>query len=775
MSWAALCGLLWAAQTQATDDATTESQLQSGELEEIFVTATRRETTVQTTPISITAVDAAQIAIRGLPDLNTVIQATPGLAIRDLGGPAAEFEIRGLNSQGGNSSMVGEYFGEIPLAAPLGSQFGKGVVNPGLYDLNRVEVLRGPQGTLYGAGSMGGTIKLVTNQPDLNTFEASADVKVSDTDGSDGVNHGEAAMVNIPVVPGQFAVRLVGSYSYADGWIDRIVTGVDGPTSWIQPNGSTRYNVLSTPPDQVFRDVNSTTGENFRVAATWTPTNNLTITPMYMYERGTQGGYSAYDSTPGTLAHYEAFNTPESISDTVNLGSLVAKYSGDGFDVTSATSYWQRRENQYQDASEALAATFGISPYTDQGGLGPSVNNELDTSKQLSEEFRVASDNSSRFNWLAGVFYSDFQSTFDLTEPTPGLIPIDAPQDGANLITIYEPITIKQYAVFGEASYKITDTLKFTAGLRWYDFDTTATSFQNGFLFNGTTLYNQTVHMAVSNNGVNPKVNLSWTPDQNLLIYATVSKGFRQAGVNQPTSTSLGCPVTPLTYGADSVWNYEVGEKARFADGRVTLNSDAYLEQWQDVQSIVFLPCGFSYSTNGPSARVYGGEAELAVKLIAGDTPAEGLTLKANGSYVDAHYTGDDPTINIVSGDPMLNIPKYSFSGGLSYTHAVAMGMMASARVDYNFVGSRQELTLFASPAGPGGLPGYQSVPSYSLTDLRFSLSKDKWTASLFIDNVADKHAALGFLNINSFNLYSYNRVVTNQPRTIGVDLSVKY
>jgi len=119
-------------------------------LEEIVVTATRRETTVQSTPISITAVDAAQIASRGLTDLNSVIQATPGLAIRDLGGPMDEFEIRGLNSQGGNSSMVGAYFGEIPLATALGSQFGKGVVNPGLYDLNRVEVLRGPQGTLYG-------------------------------------------------------------------------------------------------------------------------------------------------------------------------------------------------------------------------------------------------------------------------------------------------------------------------------------------------------------------------------------------------------------------------------------------------------------------------------------------------------------------------------------------------------------------------------------------------------------------------------------------------
>ena len=178
---AALCAPLWAAEPQQTGEATSQTETQQSALEEIVITATRRETTVQNTAISITAVDAAQIASRGLVDLNSVIQATPGLAIRDLGGPMDEFEIRGLNSQGGNSSMVGAYFGEIPLATAFGSQFGKGVVNPGLYDLNRVEVLRGPQGTLYGASSMGGTIRLIPNDPQLNTSAASTEEVVSGT------------------------------------------------------------------------------------------------------------------------------------------------------------------------------------------------------------------------------------------------------------------------------------------------------------------------------------------------------------------------------------------------------------------------------------------------------------------------------------------------------------------------------------------------------------------------------------------------------------------
>jgi outer membrane receptor protein involved in Fe transport len=739
---------------------------------EVIVTAEKRESTVQKTPLSVTAISAQEIAVRGVTDFDKLAQGVPGIAEHTSGPGQTEFELRGLSSSGGAAPTVGFYLDETPLTAAAFTQNGKVVIDPNVYDMSRVEVLRGPQGTLYGAGSMGGTIKLVTNAPNLEQFEASGEVMVSGTDGSNGPNHKENAMVNIPVIAGQLAVRLVGSYSYDNGWIDRIVTGVDNSTSWLQPNGATRYNVLSTPPTQIYRDVNSTTGESFRATVAWTPTSNLTLTPMFMYEKGSQDGYSAYDSTPGTLAHYQPFNAPESISDTFTLESLDAVYNAKGFDLTSATGYWQRKENQYEDASEALAATFGISPYVDQGGIGKSINNELDTSSQFSEEVRAASNGSSRFSWLIGAFYSDFRSTFDLTEPTPGLEP---DPDGANLITIDEPITIKQYAVFGEASYKILDTLKFTVGLRWYDFDTTATSFQNGFLFEGTTLYNQTVSMAVKNNGTNPKFNLSWTPTDNLLVYGTISKGFRQAGVNQPTSTSLGCPVTPLTYNADSVWNYELGEKARLYENRITFNADAYVEEWQNVQSIVFLPCGFSYSTNGPSAQVYGGEAELAAKLIDGATSTEGLSLTANGGYAHAKYTGSDPTINIVSGDPMLNIPEFTFSGGLAYVQNVAMGMTAAARINYNFVGSRQELTLFASPAGPGGLPGYQTLPSYGLTDLRFSLSRDKWTASLFVTNLTDKHAELGFLNINSFNLYSYNRVVTNQPRTIGVDLTARY
>ena len=339
--------------------------------------------------------------------------------------------------------------------------------------------------------------------------------------------------------------------------------------------------------------------------------------------------------------------------------------------------------------------------------------------------------------------------------------------------------------MFGEASYQILDQLKFTAGLRYYDFKTTATSFQNGFLFDGTDLYNQTVPLATSNSGINPKFNLSWTPTSNLLVYGTISKGFRPAGVNQPVSDSpsLGCPASfeklgitgaPLTYQSDSVWNYEGGEKARLFDGRVTFNSDGYYERWNNVQNLVYLSCGFTFTGNASDAEIYGGEAEMTAKLVKGQTSRDGLTFSANAGYAHAQFVGASPSTGIVSGDPLLNIPKFTFSGALNYGWLMGDDLLGAAQVNFNYVGSRQELTLFAG-SPEAGIPGYQTVPDYSLTDARISVSKDNWTAALFVTNVFDKHAQLTYLNINSFNLYSYNRVVTNQPRTIGLDLSLRY
>ena len=757
--------------------ATTAAPADTGE---IVVTAEKRSSTVQKTPISITALSGADLTARGASDFSKIAQEVPGISERTAGPGQTEYEMRGLSSSGGAAATVGFFLDETPLTAASFTQNGKVVIDPNLYDLQRVEVLRGPQGTLYGSGSMGGAIKLITAQPNLDKIEASVNGSVSGTKGGDGANNAENAMINVPLIPGQLALRLVGSVGYTTGWIDRDVIGVDNattnPNDWNEPAGSqTRGAPTNEAPTTVHHDVNDTHTRSVRATLTYQPDTAFTITPMFMYQKGDQGGYSAFDSVPGTMAHYQPFDNAESISDEFILGSVVAKYHTDSFDVTSATAYWHRTENQFQDASENLAlGVFGGSVYPDQGGAGASTNNERDTSKQFSEEFRVASNGTGKFNWLVGVFYSDFKSQFYLDEPTAGLLAFESPamqaSDGTNLITIDEPTTIKQFAVFGEASYKFTPDLKLTVGLRYYDFHTTATSFQNGFLFDGTNLYNSTVPLAKSNTGVNPKFNLSYQVDRDVLLYSTISKGFRPSGVNQPTA---GCGATPLTYDSDSVWNFEAGEKARTADGRITFNSDGYYEHWKGVQSIVDLLCGFSYTDNSAPANIYGGEAEVSVKVIEGATSHEGLTVAGSAGFAHAQYAADSPSTFITNGDPLLNIPRWTVTGSATYAQSLGNGLLGSARISYNYVDSREELTLNASTNGVQ--PGYQALPGYALTDIRFNLGKDSWTVGAFVNNVANVHAQLAYLNILSFNVAAYNRVVTNQPRTIGMDLTIRY
>src|SRR6202041_562265 len=224
------------------------------QLEEVVVTAQKRESTVQATPISITAITGQDLQDRGITDISSIVQSVPGVSMRSSGPGQTELEMGGMSSAGGNSSTVGFYLGDIPLTAPASAQNGKVVIDPDLYDLNRVEVLRGPQGTLYGSGSMGGTIKLVPNAPDPTAFDASAQVILGGTDGGDTLNHTENAMINLPLAD-TLALRLVASSEVLSGWIDRIV--IARPDFPAPINATTRGNVAAAPVAETFKDVNN--------------------------------------------------------------------------------------------------------------------------------------------------------------------------------------------------------------------------------------------------------------------------------------------------------------------------------------------------------------------------------------------------------------------------------------------------------------------------------------------------------------------------------------
>jgi iron complex outermembrane recepter protein len=286
-------------------------------LAEIVVTAEKYSSTIQNTPISLSAVTGDQLAAAGIATVEDVARFVPGLSMRSSGPGTTEYEARGLASNGGAAPTVGFYLDEVPLSPPALAQDGKVVIDPDLYDVNRIEVLRGPQGTLYGSGSMGGTIKIVTNQPKLGDWEGSVQGTLSNTEGGSG-NGGGQFMLNIPIGE-TLALRVVGTDTYRSGWIDRVVLN-----PFPEDTGISRGNVLAAPVQAVIHNVNTEDLYGARASVLFQPTGDVSIVASALYQRMVMGGYDEFDSPPGSayLAHYEAFDIPEPVADTVHIYSL---------------------------------------------------------------------------------------------------------------------------------------------------------------------------------------------------------------------------------------------------------------------------------------------------------------------------------------------------------------------------------------------------------------------------------------------------------------------
>src|SRR3984957_4384618 len=376
----------------------------SDTLAEIVVTAEKRESTVEKTPLSITAISGADLQSRGLSSAQEAIQAVPGVAVSSAGPGQAQYEIRGLSAGGGESPTIGFYFGETPITPPATATTGKSAIDPDLYDLARVEVLRGPQGTLYGAGSMGGTVKLIPNAPDPSGFYGSAQTTVSGTQGG-GLNYGEKAMVNLPLAADMMALRIVGEDGYPGGWLGRLVV----PNFPLATNGGlTRGDVLAAQVAVTHRGVNDERLTGARVSLLIKPNDALTITPSIFYQRITQGGENAYDSDPGTPAHYQPFDIAEPYSDRFTVYSLPVTYNFANLSLTSATSYWTRTSTQTQDGSEATQNALGIPTFdVAAGGIGAVPADEADSTNQFTQEIRLASSGEDRLQWIVGGFYSN--------------------------------------------------------------------------------------------------------------------------------------------------------------------------------------------------------------------------------------------------------------------------------------------------------------------------------------------------------------------------------
>jgi len=751
--------------TATSTNTSTSSSADNGSIQDIVITAEKHKSTIQNTPISLSAVSGAQLSAAGITSVEGLAHEVPGISMRSAGPGQTEYEARGLASNGGAAPTVGFYLDEVPLSPPALAQVGKVVIDPNLYDINRIEVLRGPQGTLYGSGSMGGTVKIITNEPRLDTFEGSVEATASGTQGG-GLNGGGSLMLNLPLGD-KWALRLVGSDSYRSGWIDNITVNplpVDV--------GAVRGNVQGAPVQSVRKNANTEKLSTGRASLLFTPTDDTYIVATAMFQRMAMGGYDEFDSPPGSgpRAHYQAFPIQEGISDSVNIYSLKIVQNLGFAEFTSATAYWSRAESQVQDASESVF-------YTNAGGtpLVAIPYFEIDTTHQFSQEFRLGSTGDGALTWVTGAFFSNLHSTWVERSDNPVI-----PSGSGGIFDSYNPYRVVQTALFADGSYRLSDTLKFSTGVRWYRYMSQQDEYEWGF--DGPSLFPPAAPLTTraSDKGINPRFNLSWSPTAELTAYVSASKGFRPGGANQvlpPPSQPPYCTVAPLTFGPDTVWNYEIGEKLKFLNNRVTLNSDFFYIKWNAIQQAPLLACGYQYDTNAGDGRSFGPEVEINARVT------DEWTLGGSAAYTDAKITHPNAVYtnflqNISPGGssfcpaagsctaPILNVAKETASVSVTYTTLVMDDWKLMARMADSFTGPTYDEAFYF------GI----KLPSYSLVNARASIAKGPWTASLFVDNLTNKTAELTANNTSfQFNIPSLVRFATNQPRTLGTQVSYRF
>jgi len=575
-----------------------QNENDSGALEEVIVTAQKRDQRLLDVPISMTAFTSGMLEDTGASQLADFLQTAPGVGIIDNEDGTQNIQIRGINSFYGNA-VVGYYLDELPFTLIGNTQ----LPDVRTYDLQRIEVLRGPQGTLYGDGSLGGTIRVLTHDPDLSGFAASGDLIGSSTSGGDG-NYAAKGMLNMVFKEDEAGLRLVASDESYGGWIDNTATGQN---------------------DQNERDIS-----NFRGKFRWAPNERLDIVlSAWHTEEDIFGNSEALDDMT------TADPAPESDIEYDLYGATI-RYSFDSFDLVSASSWM----DYSGDSLTWIAGLFDFTDLTDQD--------------IFSQELRLASTGDGMFKWTTGAFYR----TMD--RHTVALLPAFA-------ITQDLQLESDSYALFGEGTWTLLDNkLDLTLGLRYFEDDRLYVEEIDPATLDLIQSIDPTFTGVVDEtfDNVSPRFNAVYRFNDDWNVYANVAEGFR-TGQPQP-AISLGLAALfgidiPSGIDPETLWSYEFGTKGLFMDGRAQFEAALFYNDWEDLQVPVVVTPQVRALVNGGTGVTRGVEAGLMF------APADGWTLNFTGAYTDAEFTEDVAGINISDGDTIPNVPEVTLSAGSTY------------------------------------------------------------------------------------------------------------
>lgn len=763
------------------------------EIEQIEVTATRRSGSIQEAPLNITALNSDVIKDQNIGDLEDVARWVPGLTVSDQGGrEGSPIIVRGLNTnssdRGSDGGTVATYVGEIPLN-----------INLRLTDIDRVEVLIGPQGTLYGAGTLGGAIRYLLKQPQLDITEGSVSGDLFAINESDDTGGEFGLVFNTPLIDDVLAVRASVNHYDRPGYIDyKYVVrnpGVSNPNPDFTNQDDIDENL------QRVNDVNDEQITTGRFSVRWQPNSSIDATLNYFYQKQENGGNSTSQygalanssALQGTVGKYEnAARVLEPGEQENDLLSLEIKADLGFAELVSASGWSSYEQSGQRDQTDLL---YDI--WTGYADFPAFVGQTLDTSDQdnFTQELRLVSASEGPLSWIVGGYYNKQENLSDDREYTPGLTDFwgggiaNAQKDLEYIALSNSEITEK--ALFGEAGYSFTDQFDITLGARLYEYDISTNAGSATPLYSGNFSSLDQIEMenvSANDNGNLFKFNANYTFDSGVLAYFTVSEGFRIGGGNGiapcpdvlPEQQIVCALPSEEDYKADTTVNYELGFKSTWLRNRLHFNAALFNVDWNDAQVGSSTVNGQELITsNAGSANSKG--VEISSRAIIGDH----WTAYATYAYAKAELTEDAPDlfgigIGAMNGDRLPGAPEHQFSFGLRYEQDVLDDKLLS--VNYGMTAQSDMITKV------GLRDDGETLAGYSLSNLSAKLTGDMWSATLYIDNLFDKYAFTSVRRDKSWAgmstsgankaLPELQRVYahyTTTPRTIGMKFTYNF
>jgi outer membrane receptor protein involved in Fe transport len=723
----------------------------------VVISARKREEPDVAVPAAVTTFSAQAIDAFDIRSFNDYAALTPDLSF-SYGGGATGFAsartvaIRGISGQNlaGTAGATGLYIDDTPV--PIS-------IDPRVLDVHDIEVLKGPQGTLYGESALGGNIRMVVNRPSLNADALDITTDAGGTTGAAGPDLGVSSITNLVLIPGELALRAVVFGDHDVGYLSR---------TYPQPDSVAVADPFAQVPRTRVGNQGANTSYGGSITALWRASDSLDLQLRVLGERQAYNGFPvAFAPLPSFRPVYtldRAFDVRPSATDEWTLSALELTYRGVGWTLVSSSSFFARDAEDIEDSTygtqQVLTSVYGGSGLPAQPYLWTGQHSD----RQVTSETRLSFEPVRHLSGTIGVFYSDARNSFYVPPVyANGLVaataadPITGPASSDLLWTQSNPGTQQDESVFGELYYQVSQPITVTLGARQYWLRQSADYTADGYLNLGPTL-SDPQHNRQS--GFDPKYVVSYQPSSTTEFYMSAAKGFRAGGAQPyaPFCTLPNLPVEAISeVRSDTLWSFEAGTKVQLSDPDLLITAAAYHIDWSNLQQEVALPCGAYFELNGKAAQISGGETAVVGELARGfeirlGAGYERTSLTEPGALADA---GVQPDTRI-SG-----IPTWTVSTAVSYHRTLSGAIEGFVTSEYSYTGDSVSLLN-------GGAGAVATRPSYSLVNLRFGVRRRASELSVSVRNLTDIKPNLGDIGYIGYAQHAANGSVIPQVATLA-------